>query len=316
MLSIFILKKTMKAIFSCLIFLGIMGNIFSQAMTSLRYKDPLFNQVNVKEGLVYNPADSIKIKYRQYDWYAPANDTTTKRPLIIWMHGGGFKYGTKNAKEIKIWGNEFARRGYAVATLNYRLSKNHPVSNFKDLAEACYDAVDDIRLAIRYFKNHADELKIDTNKIILGGNSAGAFISLQSVYSNRADLVNVLDSNKAIANTGNYNPDGIAGIINFWGALFNGEWLQRASVPIVSVCGARDKIVPPGAGKYGFFGCIAIHGKADSLHITNDIKVYDGYGHELQRHFNPFFRSNATKKRWKDAAGFSAAFLYKNLLSR
>lgn len=299
-----------------MIFLVIAGNIFSQNISSLRYKDLLFKSIKMQEDLIYNPADSIKTKYRQYDWYAPSNDTSTKLPLIIWMHGGGFKYGTKDAKEIKIWGNEFAQRGYAVATLNYRLSKNHPLSNFKDLAEACYDAVDDIRLAIQYFKSHADELKIDTNKIILGGNSAGAFVALQTVYSNRSDLMNVLDSNKIIANTGNYNPDGIAAIINFWGALFNGEWLQRASVPIVGICGAKDKIVPPGTGKFGFLGCIAIHKKADELHIPNDIKIYDGYGHELQKHFNPLFRSTATKKRWKDAAGFSATFLYNTILKK
>jgi acetyl esterase/lipase len=292
------------------------GISFSQNVSPLRYKMPVFTEVTVRENLVYNIADSIPIKYRQFDWYAPANDTGTKRPLIIWMHGGGFKYGSKNAKEIRIWGNELAQYGYAVAALNYRLSKKHPVSNFKDLVSACYDAVDDVRTAVQFFKTNAAKFNIDTDKIILGGNSAGGITALQAVYSNRADLPNVIDSNKTVANTGNYNPDDIAGIINFWGSLLDDDWLSRANVPIVSVCGEKDKIVPPDTKGVAFFGSIAMHRKAGALHIPNDIKVYKGYGHELQKHFNPFFRSNATKKRWKEAAGFAAVFIHDVVLAK
>ena len=276
-----------------------------------RYKDVVFDKISIQKDLLYSSADSIKEKFRQFDLYQPENDSVKNRPLIIWMHGGGFKYGTKDAKEIKIWGNAFAQRGFVVAAINYRLSKEHPVKKFKDLVQACYDNIDDVKQAVNFFKSNADKFNIDTNEIILGGNSAGAVIALQAVYSNRADLQNVIDSNKTIANTGNYNPFHIAAIINFWGALFDDDWLNRTSIPIVSVCGAKDKIVPVNTKGVAFFGSVDIHQKADALHIPNDIKIYDDYGHELQKHFNPFFRSDATKKRWKEAADFSADFLYK-----
>ncbi|MEP6684313.1 MAG: alpha/beta hydrolase [Parafilimonas sp.] len=303
-----------KIIITQLFFLFLVSFCFSQTMNGTRYKDEVFDKVNVTKDLLYNSSDSIKTKYRQFDLYEPGNDSLHQRPLIIWMHGGGFKYGTKNAKEIKIWGNAFAQRGYVFAAINYRLSKKHPVSKFKDLVEACYTNVDDVKHAIEYFKLNANKFNIDTDKIILGGNSAGGVIALQSVYSNAADLQNVIDSNKIIANTGNYNAYNVAAVINFWGALFDDDWLVRANVPIVSVCGEKDKIVPITTKGVAFFGSLDIHKKADTLHILNNIKVYNGYGHELQKTFNPFIRSNATKRRWKEAAGFSAGFLYETIL--
>lgn len=302
----------MRYIFLSLIILFATTISFAQNM---RYKDVVFDKIDVQKNLLYSTVDSIKENYRQFDLYQPANDlANNKRPLIIWLHGGGFKFGSKNAKEIKIWSEAFAQRGYVVAALNYRLSKKHPVRKFADLVEACYDNVDDIQTAIAYFKTNTAKFNIDPNKIILGGNSAGAVIALQSVYSNRADQQNVIDSNKIIANTNNYNPDKIVAVINFWGALFDNDWLSRTNVPIVSVAGAKDKIVPVDTKGVAFFGALAIHKKADALHITNDLKMFDEEGHELQKHFNPLFRSGATKRRWKEAADFSAEFLSKEVI--
>lgn len=304
----------MRSILFYLILFWMPEKSFTQIQTSIRYKDQVFEKTTIHQNILYNNDDSIKIKYRQLDLYTPTQDTAVKRPLIIWLHGGGFKYGTKNAKGIEIWGSTLAQKGFVMAAMNYRLSKKHPLRNFKDLAFACYEAIDDIRTAIRFFKTHASEFGIDTHKIILGGNSAGGMAALQAVYSNRSDLPNVIDSNKVAAQTGNYNPDSIAGIINFWGALFNDEWLSRTNVPIVSVCGSKDRIVPPGTEGKFLFGSVAIHKKADTLHISNALKVYEGYGHELQKIFNPFFRSKKTKQRWEEAINFSALFIYDTIM--
>ncbi|SFQ52510.1 alpha/beta hydrolase [Parafilimonas terrae] len=280
--------------------------------TPVLYKDISFNKVNIQKNIVYSFADSIKEKYRCLDFYQPAtNSALQKSPLIIWMHGGGFKFGTKNAAEIKLWGDEFAKRGYAFAAINYRLSKKNPLFKFKDLVEACYDNVEDVNNAITFFKANASRFNIDTGKIILGGNSAGAVIALQTVYSNSADIKYILDSNKTVANTNNnYNTQKVAAIINFWGALFNKDWLLRAKVPIVSVHGSKDRIVPVNNKGVVFFGSQSIHEKADSLHIPNSIKVYEGYAHELHKHFNPLVYPRKVKQRHKEAAQFACDFLY------
>jgi acetyl esterase/lipase len=67
-----------------------------------RYKDIVFSDISIEEDLSYNPgaAKDAKKAYL-FDLYQPKSDDAKGRPLIIWMHGGGFKYGSKTAKGVK-----------------------------------------------------------------------------------------------------------------------------------------------------------------------------------------------------------------------
>jgi hypothetical protein len=59
------------------------------------------------------------------------------------------------------------------------------------------------------------------------------------------------------------------------------------------------------------YGGSDINKKADALGIPNTLKVFVGYSHELQKHFNPFFSGDeGTQKRWLEAGQFAADFLY------
>jgi len=279
-----------------------------------KFIDPIFPDVQVKKNLVYNetpPAGRNK-KYGYFDFYEPNGDSSTARPLIIWLHGGGFKFGKKTSGGLPLWSKMFAQRGYACAALNYRLSKKHPLKHFEDLVEACADAVDDVNEAVQFFKTHCRQYRIDTNRIILGGNSAGGMIALQAAYGSRPDMAKLIhrgDSNAAKV----YNPQRIAAVINYWGALFNADWLKHAKVSIVSAHGSRDRIVPYDDRKPPLVGSLALHRIADSLQIPNSLKVFEGYSHELQKHFNPLFAGHAAKKRWAIAGQFAATFLYEQL---
>lgn len=276
------------------------------------YKDPIFSDLAVQNNLTYshNIPSATKKKYYQFDLYQALNDSNARRPLIIWMHGGGFKFGSKRARGIRLWSKSFARRGYLCAAINYRLSKQNPLRNFTILVKSCYEAVQDAEQAIKYFKTNHAKYKIDTNRIILAGNSAGAITALHSVYASHAELQQLINFKDSVAYPQNYNSNHIAAVINFWGALFRVEWLENTNVPIVSVHGKRDRIVPYANKTSPLSGSSIIHKKADSLHISNQLKTYDRYGHELQKHFIPILRSGATKKRWLAAGQFAADFLY------
>jgi len=285
-----------------------------QSHPPVKFSDPVFEKVLVRKNLVYNetPPAGIKATYYRFDFYEPDADSSNARPLIIWLHGGGFKFGRKTSGGLPLWSKTFAQRGYVCAALNYRLSKKHPLKHFEDLVEACADAVDDIDNAIWFFKTHCRQYRIDTSRIILGGNSAGGMIALQAAYGSRPDMAKLIhrgDSNAGMV----YNPQRIAAVINYWGALFNADWLRHAKVPIVSAHGSRDRIVPYDDRKPPLVGSLAIHRIADSLHIPNSLKVFEGYTHELQKRFNPFFAGHAAKKRWVVAGEFTAAFLYEQL---
>jgi predicted esterase len=278
------------------------------------YKDKVFHELTIQENLSYitNMPPEVKKKFNRFDLYEASKDTSTARPLIIWMHGGGFKFGSKRAKGIRLWSKDFAVRGYVCAGLNYRLSKQNPLRNFKALVKGCYNAVEDVQHAIAFFKINHKVYRIDTTRIILAGNSAGAIIALHSVYSSLADLRRLMKMPDSTLHP-RYNSNNVAAVVNFWGGLFNPEWLINTNVPIVSAHGIKDRVVPYKYKDSTLYGSWIIHQEADSLRIPNQLKSYDRYGHELQKHFIPILRSGATKRRWLEASQFAADFLHKQL---
>jgi pimeloyl-ACP methyl ester carboxylesterase len=232
------------------------------------------------------------------------------------MHGGGFRFGSRKAAGALFWCTGFARRGYLCASIDYRMTVKKTLTSFPALVKGCAIAVEDAREAVAYFKANYKRWNIDTNRIILGGNSAGGIIALQAAYSRPADLAKLTgDTAQSFAGdpgdgASSSLPGGVAAVINFWGAMFETGWLNNARVPIVSVHGSNDHIVPPGRKGDHFFGSLSIHEKADSLSIPNRLKIFEGYSHELQKHFNPFFTGRAPKRRWQEAGQFAADFLY------
>lgn len=156
-------------------------------------------EIKTQKNIVYGkpPKTGIKIKYYQLDLYSPSTDSIIKRPLIIMMHGGGFKLGSKTSNSTPVFSKAFAQRGYICASINYRLSRKKPLSNFKDLAEGCYDAIEDLQQAIHFLKQNAEKYRIDTNNIILAGNSAGGMAALQAVFSHPAALAGLFGNLQA-----------------------------------------------------------------------------------------------------------------------
>ncbi len=286
----------------------------AQNMETIRYKDEIFKQVEIQKNISYveGKRPGVKAKHHLFDWYQPKGDSVAARPLIIWMHGGGFKLGSKHAKGIRLWSKMFAKRGYVCAGLNYRLSKNNPLFNFTELKRSCYNAVEDVKEAVAFFKKNHARYGIDTSRIILAGNSAGGMIALQAVYSSSAGLA----ASAQMTNTDlpvTYNTANIAAIINFWGALFNINWLNNARVPIVSAHGSNDRLIRMGHKDSSLYGSADIHAMADQLKIPNRLKIFEGYSHELQKHFNPLFADISTEHRWEEAGTFAAAFLFEQL---
>jgi len=97
------------------------------------------------------------------------------QPLIMYIHGGGFENGTKEL----FWDNcmAYAKAGYAVATINYRLTPDNqanPTIRLMAITHATEDAMN----AIRFLKKNAATYFIDTNRIVTIGSSAGGGISL------------------------------------------------------------------------------------------------------------------------------------------
>jgi acetyl esterase/lipase len=86
-------------------------------------------------------------------------------PVIIWLHGGGWRLGDRRlAPDLSRY---FASRGFAMASIDYRLS-----------TEAIFPAqLHDVRAAIRWLRAHADKYGLDGRQIGLWGSSAGGHLA-------------------------------------------------------------------------------------------------------------------------------------------
>ena len=95
------------------------------------------------------------------DLYLPSGEGVS--PLIVFVHGGGFMSGNKrggNAPDIIRAG---LARGYAVASVNYRRSR-----------EALFPAAaDDVTTAVAFLREEADQYGLDPRRFVVWGASAG-----------------------------------------------------------------------------------------------------------------------------------------------
>lgn len=85
-------------------------------------------------------------------------------PALIWAHGGGFAGGDLDMPEAHWTAGALAARGITVVSVDYRhLGRgfHYPVPS------------DDILTALRWTHDHADELGIDLDRLVMGGASAG-----------------------------------------------------------------------------------------------------------------------------------------------
>ena len=96
-------------------------------------------------------------------------------PVVVAVHGGAWKFRFKRADNIAAL-FQAASQGYAVASVGYRLS-----SHAKWPAQ-----VNDVKAAIRFLRNHAEEYHLDPECFIVCGNSSGGHIA-QTVATTNDD---------------------------------------------------------------------------------------------------------------------------------
>jgi dipeptidyl aminopeptidase/acylaminoacyl peptidase len=149
------------------------------ALGSCRYLDPEFGYVKTAD-VVYGDGineDGIN-EPLELDLYTPTDDTATKRPVVIFAHGGSFRAGDKSSGES--WVGPLAERGYVTASINYRMDEDAPGVSYPlnaSEAQRILWAVSDMKTAIRWFRANAVALGIDPNRIAVAGSSAGAVMA-------------------------------------------------------------------------------------------------------------------------------------------
>lgn len=106
--------------------------------------------------------------------WTPAKNTDEKRPVMVWLHGGGFQFGS--GADPAINGSPLAQKGVVLVTLNYRLGvlgyMAHPDLD-REGASGNYGLQDQLA-ALRWVKDNIASFGGDPQNVTLFGESAGA----------------------------------------------------------------------------------------------------------------------------------------------
>ncbi len=189
-----------------------------------------------------------------FTFVAPKSDTLKKRPFILFVHEGSFLFGTKENELEKA--KSMARRGYACATINYRLgikgaSKGYICnSNSNEIIKSIYRAVQDTYSALFYFTQNADALGINTSQVFLAGSSAGAITISTLAYVTENDFIK-LDS-KIVTSLGKLDPYQtskrykLRGLLTSlgYGFLQEGSFSKITAQPTIFFQRSKDNVLP------------------------------------------------------------------------
>jgi acetyl esterase/lipase len=93
-----------------------------------------------------------------------------KYPAIVMIHGGGWQNGSPD--DNAEFSRYMAAQGYSVVSIDYRRAPQHRFPA----------QLEDVRTAIAYIREHADELEVDVNRMALMGRSAGAHLAMLAAY--------------------------------------------------------------------------------------------------------------------------------------
>ena len=150
----------------------------------LRYRDAVFTAVTKTADIAYGSATDQQgqVVELKMDLYEPTGDTVAARPAIVLVHGGSFRSGTKTSAELVDQANVYAKEGYVVASISYRLAPNGCTSITVECINAIKDARHDAQAAVRWLRANAATYGIDPTKIAAGGSSAGAITALNVGY--------------------------------------------------------------------------------------------------------------------------------------
>lgn len=232
--------------------------------------------------------DTCQLFMSVYD-PAPESETAVQgkqKPTILFMFGGGFIMGDRNAKDYLPWFRLFNNNGYRVITIDYRLglkgAGSLSVTDISVFYNAIQIGVEDLYSATAFIIDNAEALGVDPANIVVAGSSAGAIISLQADWHlcNRNGHSGMLPADFRYA-----------GVMSFSGAILSREGKIRYAqtpAPTLFMHGTADKIVPYNKialFKNRFVGSSALVKDFEKNGYNYNIYRFEGNQHEIASAF-------------------------------
>ncbi len=237
------------------------ASLFAQATDPIAAAIDISGQYQITPNITYLTANNWDAKldvYRRRDAAAP-NRT------LIYIHGGGWIGGSKEASALSFL--PFLQMGWNVVNVGYRLAR-------VSLAPA---AVEDSLCALRWVYRNAKQHNIDTTRLVITGNSAGAHLALTSgMLPASAGLDRQCPGTEELK---------VAAIINWYGItdvvdLLDGPNMKAYAVTWLGSMPNREEIAtrvsPLTYVRAGLPPIITIHGDADpTVPYTHGVRLRD-----------------------------------------
>ncbi|TND09430.1 MAG: Carboxylesterase type B [Bacteroidetes bacterium] len=297
------MKKNLYLVTLAASFLFAQAELDAQC-SGLRYRDYIFTD-SIASNITYgsNVSSNNQTTTLKLDVHMPQGDTASARPLIVLAHGGNFLGGSKTGGDVLGLANSWAKMGYVVASIDYRVGMTNfpfPGPDSSDATEAVLRGVHDARAAVRFFRKDfatTNTYRIDTSNIFFAGVSAGGFMALHLAYLDDiaefpswADTINRPGLTGGIeGNSGNPGyPSNVRAVINICGALGDTAWIKPGDEPACLLHGDQDNTVPYGSaiivllGSYPLLyvdGSYSVNAKLDQLGIENCFETHEGQDH-------------------------------------
>lgn len=199
-----------------------------------------------RDSVKYSASDGQRLGI---ELYRPLNSGEAL-PLVVIIHGGSWRGG--NRGELAGLNSYLAARGYAVASIDYRLAPkfHHPAAS------------DDVDRAIRFLKANASQLQLDATRIVLIGRSAGGQLALLTAYTSDDPSIRGVvafyppsdqnygydhPSNPAVINSGQVLEGFLGGtpttIPNAYREASPVNFVSASTPPTLLIHGAKDELV-------------------------------------------------------------------------
>ena len=322
--KLFFMKNVITILVLVLVMVGCRND---DGIAGTRYVDDVFGEVDVTIEVTYgnNAALVGTAKDLSLDIYEPTGDSELNRPLLVMAHGGAFIQGTKTSiKDLCI---AYAKKGYVVASIGYRLINDITISDSVAFSEGVVLTIGDMRAAIRYLRNDGetvDTYRIDPDMIFAGGVSAGAIMANHVAYLDPTDS-DIPDYLLAHINAhggfeGNTNDISVSsdvmGVVSFSGSLFRDVWITDDEPPIFMVHEENDPVVPCNyevTDAFPFpilaYGACELKPAFDAANVSNEFVFIEG----SEQHVG-YFTDGVDSEQAKEIVDLSAVFLSKIIL--
>jgi hypothetical protein len=278
---------------------GLLSNAI-MAQSGVRYAEPVFDEVTISTAIPFSSAvkEGETAPTTLYlDFYEPTGDTLSARPLVITVFGGAFVAGSRDYVDMVEYCTRLAKHGYAAASIDYRLLSFWNL-NSRSLTRSAYMASQDVSSAIRFFKAHCEDYRIDTEQVFLLGNSAGSIAILCEIFMDESERPVETYENPDLGSMhssgyeeyAGFSP-AVAGAIPHWGGVTELSFISTEEyVPQCMIHGTDDTTVPYDSG-YCFngslpnvmpymYGSHTIANYLDEIGITDyEFHPFEGEGH-------------------------------------